>query len=289
MGSAKKKMIIGGVNEHYNFPWNQVITNKLFEEKGLDITWKNCLGGTGEMLEALENDEIQLAVLLTEGIITDIIKGSDNCIVGFWVNSPLVWGIHMNATSDCETDQDLHRAHFAISRFNSGSHLMAILLLQKLGFTYTEESFNVVKNLEGARTAMAENTNLAFLWEYFTTKPFVDNGEFKRVGEIATPWPSFVIACKRSYAEKNATTIKKLIEAVQQHAIDLSEDPNGTIKAIAAQYQLKEENTRLWFKRLMWNADELMNSQAIDHCQYILKEAGVVQNTLPLEKIIYEL
>lgn len=289
MGLAKKKMIVGGVHEHYNFPWQQVISNKLINEKGLSISWKNCLGGTGEMLEALANDEIQLAVLLTEGVITDIINGSDNCILGFWVNSPLVWGIHMNSKSTCETDQDLHRANFAISRFKSGSHLMAILLLQKLGFTYSEESFQIIKNLDGARAAMAEDANLAFLWEYFTTKPFVDNGEFKRIGEIATPWPSFVIACKRSYAEKNKKAIKKLIDSVQQHAIDLSEDPNGTIKAIAAEYQLKEENTRLWFKRLHWNAGELMNTQAIDHCQYILKEAGVVPNTLPLEKLIFEL
>ena len=27
-----------------------------------------------------------------------------------------------------------------------------------------------------------------FMWETFTTKPFHDSGEVKRVGDITTPW-----------------------------------------------------------------------------------------------------
>lgn len=32
------------------------------------------------------------------------------------------------------------------------------------------------------------------MWEHFTTKPLVDKGIFKHLGDFPTPWSSFVIA-----------------------------------------------------------------------------------------------
>ena len=40
------------------------------------------------------------------------------------------------------------------------------------------------------------------MWEKFTTKPLVDSGEWRRVGECVTPWPCFVVAATNTALEK---------------------------------------------------------------------------------------
>ena len=56
---------------------------------------------------------------------------------------------------------------FGISRFGSGSHLMALLYMKSLG---EEESsfppvFKVVNNMQGARVAMMNKEIDVFLWD----------------------------------------------------------------------------------------------------------------------------
>ncbi len=59
------------------------------------MRWKDYYGGTGAMCKALRAKEIDLAVILTEGIITDIIGGNKSKIIQTFVKSPLIWGIHV--------------------------------------------------------------------------------------------------------------------------------------------------------------------------------------------------
>ena len=54
--------------------------------------------------------------------------------------------------------------------------------------------FEVVNNLDGARSALKSDQAHIFLWEKYTTKFLVDQHEFKRIGEYPTPWPCFVIS-----------------------------------------------------------------------------------------------
>ena len=49
------------------------------------------------MTKALNDGELDVAVLLTEGIVKDIACGGKNKIVGVFVSSPLCWGIHTGA------------------------------------------------------------------------------------------------------------------------------------------------------------------------------------------------
>jgi hypothetical protein len=38
------------------------------------------------------------------------------------------------------------------------------------------------------RSSVNTGQAAAFMWEHFTTKPFVDSGEVRFIGEITTPW-----------------------------------------------------------------------------------------------------
>src|SRR5690554_8217941 len=102
-----KDLIIGGVPEHFNFSWYLTLKAKSYQEKGINLRWKDYAGGTGEMNNELRNKEIDLAVILTEGIVRDIIQGNTCKIVQVFVKSHLIWGVNVAATSAYHHTADL--------------------------------------------------------------------------------------------------------------------------------------------------------------------------------------
>jgi len=64
------------------------LRNKDYHDENINLRWKEYSGGTVAMCQALRNKEIYLAVILTEGIIRDIIMGNYCKIVQVFVRSP---------------------------------------------------------------------------------------------------------------------------------------------------------------------------------------------------------
>src|SRR5690606_31786455 len=146
-----KNFIIGGVPEHFNLPWYIALSDKKYNEKGINLRWKDYAGVTGQMNRALREKEIDMAVILTEGIVRDIINGNESKIVQVFVKSPLLWGIHVAANSNYKTVSDLKGTEAAISRYGSGSHLMAFVNAENLEWDLKNDlKFKVIQDLEGA-------------------------------------------------------------------------------------------------------------------------------------------
>ena len=182
-----KKIKVGGVPEHFNYPWHIAIEEKLFEKEGLEVEWIDFYGGTGELSQALKNNDIDIALMLTEGIVKEIIEGSDFKILQNYIASPLIWGIHVAANSSYKSISDLENTKAAISRYGSGSHLLAYINAKNQGWNTQELDFEVVNDLSGAVKALPDDDAQYFMWEHFTTKPLVDNGTFRRVGDCHRP------------------------------------------------------------------------------------------------------
>ena len=62
--------------------------------------------------------------------------------------------------------------------------------------TLKKLQFKVVGDLQGGIDALVSGDADYFMWEHFTTKPFVDNGTFRRIGNCPSPWPCFVLAVR---------------------------------------------------------------------------------------------
>jgi hypothetical protein len=148
--------------------------------------------------------------------IAEIIKGSSLRLIGTYVASHLRWGIitgKSNSHTDVEHLKDglttavisfsgcwlkFVLGIFGISRYTSGSHLMACVLALERGWHPQSLKFDVQGNFKSTLRSLAmvfritrnsrrvPNLDLrdgvnggksdAFLWEHFTTKPFVDSG-----------------------------------------------------------------------------------------------------------------
>ncbi len=128
------KIRIIGVPEHFNYPWLKIIEEQPFKTYGTLLEWTDEPKGSGAMNKALREGKADVAVILTESFIKDRIEGNPGKIIGYHVQSPLIWGIHLSSQfADISLDE-LSDVPFAISRYGSGSHLMAFLLAQKMGW-----------------------------------------------------------------------------------------------------------------------------------------------------------
>jgi len=282
------KIKVGGVPEHFNYPWHLTLKNKEFAKEGIDLSWQDFPGGTGAMCKALREKEIDIAIVLTEGIIKDIINGNPAKITQTFVKSPLVWGIHVGAKSKFQTIADLENATIAISRFGSGSHLMAIVNAFNNGWDLEKLKFKVVGNLDGGIEALTNGDADYFMWEHFTTKPLVDNGTFRRLGDCPTPWPCFVVAVRDEILENHSDEVRSILDVINGCTKDFKTIENIS-KTLATVYEQQETDIKEWLSITEWNDGKPMNEQMILDIQNKMVGFNVIEQEESSEKLIRNL
>ena len=279
---------IGGVPEHFNLPWHLAIENGNFKKKGVDLKWKEFPGGTGAMCTALRDGSIDMAIILSEGIIKDIIDGNKSKIVKVYVQSPLLWGIHVGAKSKFKTISDLENATIAISRHGSGSQLMAKVNAHSNGFDIDSLQYKVVKDLDGGIQALTNGSADYFMWEHFTTKPYVDNKIFRRIDSITTPWPCFVIAVRDDVLEQQNDAIKTIIKVLNKQLTSFK-DPiknKELIQLFSKRYHQKTADIKDWLSITEWNQKKSISNKLINSIQNKLVQFNVIEHTLHHNKLI---
>jgi len=279
---------VGGVPEHFNLAWHLAIESGMFAQKGIQINWVDVPGGTGAMCKALRDNELDLAIALTEGVVSDIMQGNPSKIVQFYVNSSFRWGIFVNAKSNITGIDKMQGHKYAISRYKSGSHLMAYVNASNHNLQINDDTdFEVVGNLEGARKALADNTAQLFMWEKFTTKPYVDNGEFKMIGECSTPWPCFVVAATNDFIAQNEQVLNEILSIVNLSCLILKNNSKAP-NLIADRYGIKENDAMLWFKELEYAYHPEMNEEQLNKVLTKLLQFNIIKRKPELIEICYE-
>lgn len=278
---------IGGVPEHFNLPWHLSIEDNSFLKHDIVLDWTDYYGGTGAMCEALRNKEIDMAIILTEGIIKDIIAGNPTKIVQNYIQTPLIWGIHVGAQSKFTKLSQLEHAKIAISRYGSGSELMAYLNARNQNWDTVNLDFEVVKNLNGAIEALTNGTADYFMWEHFTTKPLVDNGTFRRVADYPTPWPCFVIAVREEVLNSKGDTIKTIVDVINTVTSDFKSIPSID-KTLSLRYDQNLEDIRKWLTLTEWS-QTLLEENSLNSIQKELLELNIIDKTIDPKELIFKL
>ena len=267
---------VGGVPEHFNYPWYVTLKNKEYSNHNINLRWQDFPGGTGEMCAALRSGEVDIAIVLTEGIIKDIAEGNPSKIVQTFVKTPLIWGIHVGEKSSFKKINDLEHAVIAISRFGSGSHLMAMVNAYNQGWDVTGLKFKVVGDLQGGINALTSGEADYFMWEHFTTKPLVDQGVFRRIDDCPTPWPCFVVAVRNEVLENNFEDVKKVLDIInfetkyfkKRFAID---------QTLANRYEQQLEDIQQWLKITEWNDGKPITKNLITRIQNKMVQFNVIK------------
>jgi len=269
-----KTIKIAGVPEHFNQPWQLAIENNEFRNQNIDLQWTNIPQGTGKLCEMLRNDETDLAVILTEGIVKDILNGSPSKIVQVYVESPLIWGIHVAAHSRFQTLSELENARCAISRRGSGSELMAYVNAHQHGWQTENMQFEIVNTIDGAVEALINNRADYFMWERFMTKPLVDQGIFRHLGNCLTPWPSFVIAVSNKLLDEQPEIVHQILAVINAKTKHFKEI-EGITTVLAKHFNQKKADIEEWLSRTKWSQEPL-SEEMLNNIQNQLFKTGII-------------
>jgi len=279
-----KTVRITGVPEHFNLPWHLCIENGEFDSVGIDLQWTDVPEGTGKMCQLLRDNETDIAVILTEGIVKDIVGGNPSSIVQTYVESPLIWGIHVAAESQYQTLSDLENTKVAISRYGSGSHLMAYVNAQNQQWHTETLQFEVVNTIDGAVEALTNGTADYFMWERFMTQPLVDKGVFRRVADCPTPWPCFVIAVRNEFLENNSQTVALLLEIINNTTIEFKEIPSID-RTLASKYHQQLEDIQSWLSLTKW-AQKPLEEKVLNKIQNQLFDLKIIEKKGTFAEIV---
>ncbi|CUM67479.1 uncharacterized protein PRCAT00005176001 [Priceomyces carsonii] len=282
------KIRVAYIPEHFSTPLFLAEKQEYYKSKGLEIEFIPVLEGTGRLIKLLNDNEVDIAIGLTEGFIADIAKGNEAYkVVGSYVTSPLCWAISTGYNRDkINKPEDLAGDRIGVSRIGSGSYIMSFVLgLQlKLPEPYFSD-FPVLSNFKNLRDSvnrkLSDDLNSdAFMWEYFTSKKYYDNKEIKKIGEIYTPWPSWVIAAKREILDLNIAEVKSFLESIRKGMKFFLENKDASVSHIATNLDYTEEDAQEWLKTVKFNESvgetEIDWKSVVENTADVLKKAGVL-------------
>jgi ABC-type nitrate/sulfonate/bicarbonate transport system substrate-binding protein len=275
---------ITGVPEHFNLPWHISIENGDFKKDNIDLQWTDIPEGTGKMCQMLRSGETDIAVILTEGIVKDIVDGNPSKIVQIYVESPLIWGIHVAAKSTYKTLSDLENTKAAISRLGSGSQLMAYINANEQGWKTNDLQFKIVNTIDGAVEALSNGSADYLMWERFMTKPLVDKGIFRRVADCLTPWPCFVIAVRDEIIEKYPKAIENILSSINQKTKNFK-DIQGIDKTLAANYNQKTTDIQEWLALTKWS-EKPLTEKMLNNVQNQLFQLKIIHKISTFDEIV---
>jgi hypothetical protein len=147
--------------------------------------------------------------------------------------------------------------------------------------------FDLVNTLDGAVKSLSEGQAQLFLWERYMTQPYVDQGIFKRLETIATPWPSFVIAAtEKCIAEKEESLIE-MIRIINRYSSDFKHIPSID-RTIASHYDLQVGDVQQWLLRTEFSEEQL-DAKTVAKINKQFQAVGISKEEVTLEKLIHDL
>ncbi|MEO8466103.1 MAG: ABC transporter substrate-binding protein [Gammaproteobacteria bacterium] len=279
---------VGGVPEHFNLPWHLAVEARVPERLGVGLTWRDYPDGSGAMAAALRSGELDAALLLTEGAMAGIANGGGFKIASLYTESSLIWGIHVPARSQFASVGDIRGARYAISRLGSGSHLMAVVHARAQAWPVDTLEWVTVRNLAGAIDAFASGAADVFFWEKFMTKPLVDDGRFRRVGEFLAPWPAFVVCVADCVGAPQRAALRALVAAVLAEAATMVARQDASV-VIGQRYSLAPDDVAEWLRVTRWASDVGVETSDLTQVTAALQDLQLVPPTFQPESALLPL
>ncbi|KAF9468015.1 hypothetical protein BDZ94DRAFT_1287324 [Collybia nuda] len=269
---------VGYVREHFSSPLLQFAEI----DAGRTIVLVECPSGTGQLISRLTNDDIDIAIALTDPLISGIANGSKAYkLVGSYVSTPLNWAVITGKESKYQSISDLKDTTIGISRQGSGSQTMAYVMALQQGWPTDNLKFKINNDIRGLINSVNDNSTSAFMWEWFTTKPFLDAGEVRFIGSVPTPWPSWMIAAHPSPTRAPQDEVRVFLETLTKYICTFDSAENrarANIDFIAAKFGYPVGDIEAWLKTVSYPKDCLVVSEkVVMDTLSLLEKAGVVK------------
>lgn len=231
----------------------------------------------------MENNEIDVAIALTDPLIAGIAKGSPFSLVGTYVTSPLNWAVITSPTSKFNEITDLRHTTIGISRIGSGSQTMALVMALQQGWDPDDIKFKVCNDIHGLVAAVNDGSISAFMWEWFTTKPWKDRGEVKFIGSVPTPWHSWMIAAHNDESRAPQTDVSAFLRNLSLYVKQFDSPEKrekDDVDYIHRNFGYEVEDIKAWLDTVKYPQDvSYILEESIERTINILVTASVLPKT----------
>eukprot|EP00762_Andalucia_godoyi_P003179 ANDGO_01101.mRNA.1 hypothetical protein CAOG_06123 len=295
---------LGVVPEHFSAPFywssskndaDQQWTNSGEEAReSLTISLVTVPGGSGKMRELLERNELDGAIMLTEAAFLPFVKTEATPsynVDSVVVDSPLMWSLVQSGKDSSVTDLSdifVENCKIGVSRFGSGSHVMAALLFRKHSKTRkppTSSNFVVCNDLAGLLTGIQNGSIDVFFWEFSMLAPYVASGSLVRlrnpdppaidnVAEIdymfPPPWPSFVLVTRQGISSEHRAFLITAVESACDTFFKLPE--TDIVAFISSSLRLDQCEVRKWLSRTRFSDGRADVGKLRDHVTSSLRD-----------------
>lgn len=169
---------------------------------------------------------------------------------------------------------------------------MAYVLAEQRKWLKKDETpfeFTVLNDFKRMRDGVNEGSCDYFMWETFTTKPYHDSGEIKRIGQITPPWPAFMFAAHTDVLKEHVEDLTKVLKAIEKATkIFMEQKEDASVKHVMRILNYPEEDVRRWFKTVHYAKDtQEVSKEAIKVTLSTLLNAGVIHEpTKPIEEFV---
>ena len=237
-----------------------------------------CPSGTGQIMAAFANGEIDVSIALTESLLAGITKGQDSFkFIGTYIESPLNWAVITGVNAPYNSIADLEGTCFGISRAGSGSEVMANVMALEQQWK-KQPTFQINDNFKKLRQSVNDGDTSAFMWEWFTTLPYVKSGEVKFIGNQLTPWPSWsIVAGVAVDSAKLRTFVDSLDHAVRQ--FDQGRQSGQAVDYVHKTFGYDKEDVQKWIQGVTYSQQHLstVKKSVVTHTLDTLVNAHVIE------------
>ncbi|CAH7673274.1 hypothetical protein PPACK8108_LOCUS8156 [Phakopsora pachyrhizi] len=278
---------VGYVPEHFSSPILQLIRSDDHLNSLIQLVPNPS--GTGQMINGLKDRSIEVVIGLTESLIAGIIlRKADYRLIGSYVDSSLNWAVITGSDSKFKSISDLRGQRIGISRPGSGSQLMASVMALQQGWSNQQDQsqaieFVVEDSFKNLRDSVNSGKTAAFMWEWFTTKPFSDSGEVRFIGNVPTPWSSWSIAASSETIASNKQSLIDFLERLDQSISrfgrlnEIRSDEH--IDFVKETFHLEEEDVKEWMKGVRYtDSCRSISTSTLQETVKVLGLAGIIEN-----------
>jgi NitT/TauT family transport system substrate-binding protein len=208
----------------------------MFERNGLDV--KLVFVGSGATnIQALINNDVQIAVTGTAAIVSAAAGGVDLVIVGSMYDGLL---FDLIADRTIKTASDLRGKKIGISRFGGSSHYAVVAMVKKMGLDPARDVIIVQAGTDRMRAGAIVNGAIhATVVTPPVDQKYKDLGIHKllSIKDLDIPFVNDAIVVTRGYFRENPGTVRNFLRAlVESFAFYKNSSNRDMIVKIMAKY-----------------------------------------------------
>ncbi len=113
--------------------------------------------------------------------------------------------------------------------------------------------FIEVANFSRAINEFNQNPDKLFLWERFMTKPYVDRGTLKKIGEVPTPWASFSIVVHEDILNNHENAVILFLKLISDYTYKLKQITLDSIDYISTYLEFSVIDMKQCIQDTDWN------------------------------------